>query len=89
MNIIDFENFALPTGISKKHYVTGDARETIANLIYLNVGGIKAHHLAFKIYESKGPTEYTDDEVAIIMKVANFHCLPNVLDGLNEQLNKE
>ena len=31
---IDFQNFTIPVGISKKRKQTGDARETIANLVY-------------------------------------------------------
>ena len=55
---IDFKHFTIPKGISKKAKQTGDARETIADLIYTRSTGIKAHHLAFKIYESIGATEF-------------------------------
>lgn len=41
---IDFQNFTIPVGISKKRKQTGDARETIANLVYTRSMGIKAHH---------------------------------------------
>ena len=38
---IDFQNFTIPVGISKKRKQTGDARETIANLVYTRSMGIK------------------------------------------------
>ena len=78
---IDFQNFTIPVGISKKRKQTGDARETIANL------GIKAHHLAFKIYESNGATEFSDDEVNLIKELVEHYCFPSIIDALNEQLN--
>ena len=34
---IDFQNFTIPVGISKKRKQTGDARETIANLAISNM----------------------------------------------------
>lgn len=84
---IDFQNFTIPTGISKRAKQTGDARETIADLIYTRSAGIKAHHLAFKIYESNGATEFSDEEVALIKGLVEHYCFPSIIDALNEQLN--
>lgn len=84
---IDFQNFTIPVGISKKRKQTGDARETIANLVYTRSMGIKAHHLAFKIYESNGATEFSDDEVNLIKELVEHYCFPSIIDSLNEQLN--
>jgi hypothetical protein len=49
--------------------------------------GIKAHHLAFKIYESNGATEFSDDEVNLIKELVEHYCFPSIIDALNEQLN--
>lgn len=87
MKQLDFEHFSVPTGIRGKSRQTGDARESMADLVYLNAGGIRAHKLAFKIYESSGPTEYTDEEAGLIKGLVEKYALPNIIDGLNEQLN--
>ena len=52
MKKINFQKFEMPLGISNDRIQVGDARESVANLIYLNVCGIKAHALALKIYQS-------------------------------------
>ena len=88
MRKLDFQNFSIPTGISKRNKQTGDARESFANLIYLNVNGIRAHALAMKIYQSEGATIYTVDEIKLIQEVAEKLCTPNFIDGLQEQLKK-
>lgn len=84
---IDFKHFTIPIGISKKAKQTGDARETIADLIYTRSTGIKAHHLAFKIYESIGATEFSDDEIDLIKGLVERYCFPSIIDALNEQLD--
>lgn len=83
---LNFQQFSIPTGIDKRNRQTGDARESFANLIYLNVNGIRAHALAMKIYRSEGETEYSQDEVKLIKEVADRMCAPNFIDGLDEQL---
>ena len=86
---LNFQQFSVPTGISRKNRQTGDARESFANMLYLNVNGIRAHALAMKIYNSEGDTEYSPDEVTLIREVAEKLCAPNFIDGLMEQLNNQ
>lgn len=86
MKKIDFQNFEMPLGISINRTQVGDVRESVANLVYLNVCGIKAHALALKIYQSDGKTEYSDEEVRTIMDVANLYGKPAFIDGLLNQL---
>lgn len=85
---LNFQKFSVPTGISKKNKQTGDARESFANLIYLNVNGIRAHALAMKIYQSEGAEEYTDDEVRLMKGLAERYCTPAFIDGLRAQIQK-
>lgn len=89
MKTINFKEFSLYMGISKNDSHTGDARESVANILYLNVAGIRAHSLALKIYQSDGETEYSDDEVQLIQEVANKHCLPNFIDSLNDIIDNQ
>ena len=63
---LNFKQFTIPTGISGKESRTGDARESLADLIYMNVNGIRAHALAMKIYKSQGAEEYDRTEVSLI-----------------------
>lgn len=88
MKKIDFQNFEMPLGISINRTQVGDVRESVANLVYLNVCGIKAHALALKIYQSDGKTKYNDEEVRTIMDVANLYGTPAFIDGLRHQLER-
>lgn len=83
---INFQQFRIPAGIDKAHYHTGDARESVANMLYLNVNGIRAHALALKIYRSEGETEFTEEEVRTLREVAESYGTPAFIDGLGEQL---
>ena len=86
---LNFKQFSVPTGISRKNRQTGDARESFANMIYMNVNGIRAHALAMKIYNSEGEEEYSQEEVRLIREVAEKLCAPNFIDGLMEQLDNQ
>lgn len=70
MKRINFEKFEIYTGISRKSVVVNDCREGFADIIYLNGSGVACHTLAMKIYESKGETEFSEEEVALMKKFA-------------------
>ncbi len=89
MKILNFQDIRMPTGINRSEWRTGDAREAMADLLYKNVNGIAAHRLAFKIYESDGDVEYTDEEASLIIRVAEAFATPAFIDGLNEQINNQ
>lgn len=89
MKILDFQKFRMPAGINRAGWRNGDAREAMADLVYNNVNGIAAHRLAFKIYESDGETEYTDEEATLIVRVAEAFATPAFIDGLNEQIENQ
>lgn len=83
---INFQQFRIPAGIDRSRCQTGDARESVANMLYLNVNGIRAHALALKIYRSEGETDFTAEEVRTLREVADTYATPAFIDGLNEQL---
>ena len=87
MKEMNFKEFGIYTGISRKNRQVGDARESFADLLYLHANGIRAHALALKIYRSEGFVGYTDDEIALIRETAYKYCLPNFIDGLEDQLD--
>lgn len=89
MTKINFQQFPIPMGVNKSRYRTGDARESVANMLYLNVNGIRAHALAMKIYQSEGVSEYSDEEVRTLIEVANTYATPAFIDGLKEQIDNQ
>lgn len=86
---INFQEFEIPMGICNTTRRTGDVRESVADMVYCNVNGIRAHALAFKIYKSQGETDYTDEEVRMLTELANAYCTPAFIDGLNNQINNQ
>ena len=89
MKKINFKNFRIYVDVSHKSSRNADVREQFADMIYKNAGGIKAHALALKIYNSKGETEYNKEEVGIMRVIAEKFCLPGFIDGLMEQIGEE
>lgn len=89
MKNLDFREFSVPTGITRQNHQVMDAREPIADLLYTRVNGIKAHRLAFKLLDSTGETEFSEEEIDVIRMAVERYCLPNVIDGLDELLNKD
>ena len=89
MVTLNFREFRIPTGISRREFQVIDAREGIANLLYMNAGGIKAHHLAFKIYESQGSEDYSEDEVRLVSEFVERVGLGYIIDGLKEQVENQ
>lgn len=89
MKQLDFKNFSVPTGITRQTRQVIDAREAIADLLYTHVSGIKAHRLAFKIFESTGKTEFSDGETGMIRSAVERYCLPSVIDALDEMLGTD
>ena len=85
---LNFRQFTVPTGINGKNTRTGDARESFADIIYMNVNGIRAHALAMKIYKSEGAEEYTDAEVRLMEELAERYCTPAFIDGLRAQIQE-
>lgn len=85
---LNFKQFTVPTGISGRSTRTGDAREDFADIIYMNVNGIRAHALAMKIYKSEGEEEFTDEEKQLITGVAERFCAPAFIDGLRAQIQE-
>lgn len=83
---IDFKNVKVYHGVVRRTWSTTDVRESFADLIYGNAGGIRAHALALKIYNSEGEEEYSPEEMELIRGVAERLCVPGFIDGLNEQM---
>lgn len=79
----------MPAGINRAEWRTGDAREAMADLLYNNVNGIAAHRLAFKIFESDGEAEYSEEEAMLIVRVAEAFATPAFIDGLNDQIENQ
>lgn len=83
---LNFKEFRIPSGINKRNWQITDVREQVADLLYTQANGIKAHRLAFKILDSTGDEEYSTEETGTVRYVIEQFCLPCVIDGLNELL---
>lgn len=89
MKKINFEKILVASDIARKHCENKDCRESFANILYANGSGIAAHALALKIYNSKGDTEYSDEEVNLIIEHANVFCKPFFIDAINRAINNQ
>lgn len=64
---IDWNNFHLYGDFMKKNELrVENPQEQMANAILDNGRGIAAYHLADKVYNDKGDTEYNDKEGKVI-----------------------
>lgn len=85
---LNFKHFSIPSGIKAAECITGDARESFANIIYQKMNGIRAHALSFKIYGSDGAIDYSESEIQLIIEVAENYCTPAFIDGLRAQMHE-
>ena len=79
---INFENVKIYTDITRKNFFEADVKEQIADVLYKHGNGIRAHALALKIYNSKGETDFTPDEVAMLLEASQTFCTPNFIDAI-------
>ena len=84
MKKINFTQVEIYKGVAKKTCFVQDIREAFADAIYSQSVGLKAHALAFKIYNSSGEVEYSDEEVKIIKQFAEQWCSPSLIDAINK-----
>lgn len=89
MTKLNFKQFKIPTGIAKEHFHVGDARESVANMLYLNCNGVRAHALAMKIYKSEGEAEYSEEEIESLKEVSSRFGTPAFIDALNDLLENQ
>lgn len=86
MNKINFKEFEVSNNISWTNPKKIDVREQLANLIYTNINGIRAHALSHKIFESDGEIEIDEEDVKLIKDVANQLCTPIFIDAINKAI---
>lgn len=66
---IDFGKFPMFTGIKRDKTVQVNIKESLADLIYTKVSGVKASSLAHRIYETDGELELSANDVEVLQ-----HC---------------
>lgn len=82
---IDFSRIEIFTDVAHRHCAICDLRAQFADVIY-NLGkGMVAHALALKIYNSDGPTDFSDEEVQFIKSYMTM-CSPAFIDAMNQIL---
>lgn len=82
---INFERVELFTGIEKEECVVQNVKKDFANIIYQFGRGIEAYALALKIYNSKGETEYDEQECNLILQLSEL-CNPSFIDAIRKIL---
>lgn len=81
---IDFSKIEVFVDLTKETCIVQDIKNEFANAIYTNIAGLPAHALAYKIYNSKGVEDYSDDECRLISKCAELVLTPAYIDALKE-----
>lgn len=89
MKRLNLKQLEIFTDIRHTQCVVQDVRETLADAIYSNCPGIKAHDLAFKVYRSDENTEFTDEDCGLLMRYAETLLMPFAIDALRTVMNKE
>jgi hypothetical protein len=86
---VNFKELTIYTGIAKNKKITGDARESFADILYSRCNGIRAKNLAMKIFTGEGEIEVSPEDINIIRFTAENFCTPAFMDAINEQLNAD
>ena len=69
---INFKQFKAYTSLKGEQYSTTDAREHVANCVYMSGTGVYAHNLALKILNSDGEMELEPrDEQTVAQALAD------------------
>lgn len=90
MKKIDFSKFFLFKGIKKeKQEKAADIREVFGDIIYNSMNGIRGVTLATKVFESEGLTEFTDEEVKTMLRLADEKCTAAFYDSLASAIMEE
>lgn len=79
---INFEQFMLYKGIDRKETEVMDVKRVFAEEIYNRGQGLVCHALALKIYNSLGPTEYSDEEYQLMLVFSEQCMTPSFIDSL-------
>lgn len=79
---INFKELPVYTGISRKKTVTGDARESFADVLYTRMNGIRAKNLALKIFNSEGDMYLDAEDEKLVRFAAVNLCVPSVGDAI-------
>ena len=85
---IDFEHLKVYTDIAKTNVTVTNVKVQIADALYQNGFGIASHALAFKIYNSSGECELTDEEYQLLMSFVEQKCTPMIIEAF-KSINNE
>lgn len=84
---INFKELPVYTGISRKKTVTGDARESFADVLYTRMNGVRAKNLALRIFNSEGEMALEAEDERLVRFAAAKLCIPSVGDAIIEMLD--
>ena len=81
---INFEQLRVYNDIAKTKAQVIDAKVQVADALYQNGFGIASHALAFKIYNSQGDCELTEEEYQILMSFVEQKCTPMIIEAFKQ-----
>ena len=83
---IDFRKFRLFTDITQEKTKETDVSFKFADMLYKKCDGIMAHDLALRIYKSKDPVEFTQEELDALMPFVNTYFTPLFIDSFTANI---
>jgi len=86
---INFEQLTVYTDIAKTNATVANVKVQIADAMYQNGFGIASHALAFKIYNSQGDCELTEEEYQILMSFVEQKCTPMIIEAFKNVGNDD
>ena len=86
---INFEHLKVYTDIAKTNVTVTNVKVQIADALYQNGFGIAAHALAFKIYNSSGECELTNEEYQILTDFVEQKCTPMIIEAFKNVTNND
>ena len=79
---IDFEHFKLYAGIDRDRFEILNVKKEFADVLYTRGTGIAFHALAFKIYNSEGEQDYSEEEYLLMQSFSEQCMSPRFIDSL-------
>jgi hypothetical protein len=86
---INFEQLKVFTDIAKTRETVTNVKVQIADALYQNGFGIATHALAFKIYNTNGECELTEEECQILMAFVEQKCTPMIIEAFKNAMSND
>lgn len=86
---LNFKQFKIYTGVTRKSSLVIDASEQVADMVYAVGAGAFALSLSQRILHTEGEEEYNEREVDIIRAAIDQRGTAKLMDSFNEALEEQ